>query len=547
MNASPPRAGGPPAGDAPRPTGPGSDAALLAPLGLRGPGFLAALEAARAAGDAGRELRTWLEVGDALGAVGRWDRAKVAWMRGLDVAEGSARTRSEASSFHWRMGQLSEGTRELGEAAAWYERAAETFRREGASADEAVARMALARVVFHGSGAGLAKVAARDAVLCARDANDLALIGEALELTGEIAYDLGAFDESVASLRDAVKQHEQAGHETGRVRATVALSEVLSESGQSLAAVRAIESVEALLESHESTETRGRGMGLLGLFQLELGQVDEAAQTLKKAHEWLEASGSRLRRSRLLVATARRVEKAGSRADAKPLYEQAWDLARAASDRLRLAPIAYALARCHLDLGDPVSADSVIIVALRLVQEAADLEGLAYCTELAVRIAVRLAQGQLALDRLLMLARTRGQMGDARGEIRTLKDALIATLKVPDTDLLAIAAELMEAIRRAGVSAFGPTETMEIADAMAAAGRPDFAHEIGLVEVERHLAEGRRTDAARTLIRAAHWAVAAEDRATAVDAWDQAIAIGQSIGLAEVEAWEADRAWAAEG
>jgi|GEM_PF-1543072 len=537
------------------PSGPLPDAALIAPIGMRGPAYLFALQ--QAEGLPAR-IAVWVEIGDALGTAGRWDRARMAWERGLALAESTQGTRSLAATFYWRLGQLGEGQRALGDAAHWYERAADAFRREGALGDEAMARMALARIIYHERGGGEARQHTRDAVLAAREAGAearLELLGEALEMAGEISLDLGLFDEAIASLREAVKQHERARQVEGRsdvrssdeVRATVALAEALLDSGQVLNAVTTYESIEGLVEGHESAETRGRGLGLLGIINLELGQIADAAEPLKKAHESLDAAGAVLRRARLFVATAQRLERHAGPVDALVQYEKAWVLAQTAGDDIRLAPIGYALARCFMQTGDWIRADDVIGKALTLVQNAADVEGLVRCTELGVRIALKLAQGKLALDRLMLQARSRGQIGDKVGEVRSLRTALLATLVVPDMDPEVVAGEFMECLRQTGTGVLGPTEAMETAETLAKGEYPQYASEIAIMEAERHLSEGRRSEGARTFARAAVWSLRAHDRWAAVDLWGRAVDLGEEIGLPEVEQWSIERTIASEG
>lgn len=542
-----------------------TDAALVSTLRVRGVSYMQALQQA----DERRRVALWGEIGDALALAGRLDRARMAWERGLAVAQGRQALRAEVSSIYWRLGQLCEGTRQLDEAMSWYERAADAFRRGGALADEATARMALARAAYHLSGGGEARRHVREAVLAAREADeasrsagmgeserisDIALLGEALEMSGEVALDLGHFDEAVSALRESVRQHERArlagGGETRsseEVRATVALADALLEARELLQAVTTYESVEALIDSHELPETRGRGQAILGLVNLELGKVAEATEPLKRAHEWYTMAGSTLRRARLHASTARRVESLAGPDEARAHYEKAWALAQTSQDELRLAPIGYALARCYLKLGDWVRADEVIEKSLTLVQNHGDLEGLERCTELAVRIAIKLAQGRLALDRLLLLARTRGRLGDRAGEARSLKSALLASVAVPGLEPAPVARELMECLHQVGTDALGPAEVDETAEAFEKAELFDLAGELAALEAERHLAAGRTSEAAHTLTRAAVMAIRAGDRWAAVDLWDRAIGLGRSIGLPEVEQWEIERTIASEG
>ena len=533
-----------------------ADAAILASLGVRGLTYLAQLQAA---GEA-QKIALWLDIGDALGAGGRWDRARLAWERGRSLAEASRGGRGQAVSFYWRLGQLAEGQHQLAEAATWYERAADAFARDEAPSDEAVARMALARIAFHLSGAGHAAQAARQAVLAAKGAHDAVLLGDALELAAEIELDLGQHDDAIAGFRDAARQHRlaRAGDEAGgqrpgeslspgEVRAGVGLAEALLESGQALAALRAYEAVEAFVEGHDSVETRGRGLGVLGLLKLEVGNADEAVEPLKQAHELLDSAGAFLRRARLYVAMAQRIERLQGAVEAKESYERAWFIAKRARDPVRMAPIGYALARCYLEIGQYVRADEVLGEVMRQVQDAGDLEGMVRVTELGVRVAIRLAQGKMALERMLLLARTRGRMGDRAGQVHTLRSALEVTLVVPDTETEPVATEFLEALRETGTGVLGPAETMEIAEALAKGKMLALASEVAQMEAARHLSEARRSEGARTLVKAAVWSLRAGERWTAVDLWEQALAIAHELGLPEIEAWKVERTLAAEG
>jgi tetratricopeptide (TPR) repeat protein len=523
-----------------------SHGAVLAPLGLRGPALLRRIELASAPL---ARTQAWLEAGDALAQMGRIDRARLAWMRGVEAAT-SPNSRAVAASCCWRLGQVAESMRELSDALGWYGRSADIFAREGARPDETIARMAIARVTLYAAGAGLARQAAREAVSAAREADDPALLSQALELLGEVAFELGQREDAIASLRDAVRQAERARDATAIVRASVGLADVLIESDQPLPALGALEVALPLLESHESLETRGRGMGLLGLVNLDVGELSAAAEPLKKAHEWLEAAGAHVRRARLLVATARRIEVRNSPREALPLYEQAWALASREGDvgRHRLAPIAYALSRCLLAHGDPVRADLHIIVALGMVEEAGDLEGLARCTELGVRIAARLRQGRLALERLLALARTQARLGEPLRALRTMRDALEATLGMPreTVDIAPIFEEFLELLKQRGTTLLGPGEALTTAEKLGQADHPWFASEVVVLEAERLLSEGNPTDAARAIAMAAIWATRAERRGDALELWDRAIDLGEAHDLSETEGWRVERTIATE-
>ncbi len=415
--------------------------------------------------------------------------------------------------------------------------------------------MALTRVTLRQSGAGLARQLARDAVLVARESEDKALFALSLEMSGEVSFELGTLDEAIATLRDAMRLYDELGDDMSRAQVAVALADALLETGQSLPALAALEVAMPLLESHESLEVRGRGIGLLGLVNIDIGDFEAAADPLRKAHEWLEAANTPLRRARLLVATARRIHTKVGPSQAKTLYEQAWKLAQLgeAGEKYRLAPIAYALARCQFDLGDYVRADDNVGTALSLVQEAGDLEGLARCTELGVRIAARLQAGRLALDRLLTLARAQARLGALPKALRTLRHALDATMSLPDGDVGVVCDEYMDLARQRGIAVLGPTEAIETAELFAKAGYRMFASELATMDAERQLANNRLAEAAKTFARAANWsAMAFHDTGDSdynVDSillWDRGIELAEHVGLAEVETWRTERTFVAE-
>ncbi|MFO0750024.1 MAG: hypothetical protein U1F43_30795 [Myxococcota bacterium] len=533
-----------------RPEGP---AQLLAPLGFRAMQLVVGIEEAEAAGDARQQAALWLDGGDALVNNGRVDAAVEAWERGVAAAVGADGGRAGAgprgsvrrvlSSLYWRLGQVAESQRALEAAESRYERAAELFHGEGDAADEAVARMAIARVRFHHTGAGLARPEAREAVRLASLAADPALSGEANELTSAIAFDLGDFEDARIAAREAIRYYREARDSQGEVRASIALSEVLLEAGALLQAVNALEPVEPLLEGVDSNETRGRGMALLARFQLEAGNIEAATAPMKSAQELFLAAGANLRIARFLLAVGRTLEKrsGGDPRAGIDVYKTAFEIVRREGDRLRLAPIAYAYARALHATRDNIRADEVIDLALKLTQEAGDLEGQAYCTELGVRIAVSLAQGPMALERMILLARTRARLGDHQGELRTLLGALEATLRVPDLDPVPLAEEFMECVRRTGTEHLGPSEAMEVAKRLVSANRPAFAAELAGIEGMKEEQAGHRSAAARTFAQAAFWALAAGQAADGLAFYERALALGEPLLLPETEMWRVER------
>lgn len=532
------QAGGPRAAPA-RP----SRGQLLLPLGLRAAGYELAIAEAEARGDGRALAEAWLAAGDALATIGRPERAVSVWEEAVGAALTGA-NRRVVPSIYWRLGQVTEGLGRLEAAVGWYERAADVFHREGEGADEAIARMALGRARFFLLGAGDARASAREAVAAAREAGDDGLLAESLGFSGEISLELGEVEEAVATLREAVRVNRRAARQEGEIAACVALAEALVAGGEMLQAIRTLEAVETRIEAAEDVETRGRGLGLLAVFQLEAGHLEEGTAALIKAREVLHAAGADLRHARLLVSCARRMEKLAGPRGALSAYAEAWLLAQHAREKFRLAPIAYALAACLFEVGEFVRADDVVGQALTLTNEACDLEGLAHCTELGVRIAVRLGAGKLALDRLLMLARARGRNGDHRGELRTLIGALSAASTVSEIDSGALAEEVVETLRRSGAEMLGSGEALLLADQLDGMRRVALARDVVALDGQFELNAGRPAEAARRFARAAQLALRVDDPEALADAtalFDRALAIGEARGLSEVQQWRADR------
>jgi len=530
-----------------------SVAALASPLGFRGLALKAAIDDAEARADHVAAAERWLELGDALVTIERPDRAILAWESGVAAAE---RARSSArralSSLAWRLGQVCEGQaasappaeahRLLSLADGWYERASDAFAADEDVADEAIARMALARVRYHHAGGGLARASAREAARLAKATGDDALYAEAMELAAAIALDVGDFDEVAAAAREAVRHYRKAHDPQGEVRATLSLSEALLESEQVAPAVSALTQIEAQLDAIEDPETRGRGLALMARFHLAIGQIQEATAPLEKAQAYFVEAGARLRAARLMLAVGRAVERrTRDPAAALPIYRNAWEHAKNERDRFRLAPIVFTLARVLHQTGDTIQADLLIEQALAWTQEGGDLEGLVHCVELGVRIAVKLGQGTLALDRMLLLARTRGRLGDAAGELRTLLLALDAGLKVPDLDPTALAEEFMEAVRKTGLTVLGVDEAQAVAKRLADAKRPELAIELVVIDGQTLEGAGQPQRAARAFATASSYALRAGLDHDALALLERALAIAEPLLMPEVEQWRAER------
>ncbi|MCC6622144.1 MAG: hypothetical protein IT385_12850 [Deltaproteobacteria bacterium] len=543
----------------PGPAGLGSVAALASALGVRGLALKAAIDDAEARGDHAAGAERWLELGDALAAMERADRAVVAWERGVAQAElARAAGRRSLSSLAWRLGQVfeaqaayapaGESPRLLGLADGWYERAADAFAADGDAADEATARMALARVRYHHQGGGLARGSAREAARLAKASDDDLLYAEAMELSATIAFDVGDFEEMASAAREAARHYRKAHDGQGEVRATIALAEALVETEQVAAAVSALAPIEAQLESVEHPETRGRGLALMTRFHMAVGQIDDATKALERAQAYFVEAGARLRAARLLMAVGRTIEqRVREPGAALGVYRQAWEHVKHERDRFRLAPIVYSLARVLHQTGDAIQADGLIEQAIAWTQEAADVEGLAHCVELGVRIAVKLGQGQIALDRMILLARTRARLGDSGGELRTLLLALDAALKVPGLDPTALAEEFMEAVRRTGLAFLGPDEAQAVARRLADAERPAVAAELALIDGQIQESAGKLQKAARAFATASRYALGAGERDDALTHLERAIALGEPLLLPELEDWRADRQLLVEG
>ncbi|MCA9516283.1 MAG: hypothetical protein KC635_15180, partial [Myxococcales bacterium] len=210
-------------------------------------------------------------------------------------------------------------------------------------------------------------------------------------------------------------------------------------------------------------------------------------------------------------------------------------------DKQRIAPAAYTLAKAYLEASELVLADEAIEKALAICQELGDVEGLDVCTRLGVRVAIRMSQGKLALERLKIAARVRGQLGDYAGELRYLFQALEATFHHPDLDSMSMADEFIEALRRTGPWPLEQDEMPIVAERFVKADRPGHAQEAMTIQAAADLEAGNHEAAARSFARAAEFAVQSDSPDDAASLYDQAIAIAEEEGLPELDDWRLNR------
>jgi len=517
------------------------DTERLAPLGPRGARLAYELDAARLEGRSAELARLLMDAGDALAAAGVPRAAVGAYEAAFAEAEAHPDARRVAGDAAWRAGQLAEATRRLVTAYGWYDRAAARFRADGAVADEVTALQASARCRIAVEGPVEALRLLTEAVALAREAADPSLFVSAMEQLAEVSSVLAHHDDAAARFREAARLYAELGDDAGRVRATIGLAESELDLGDHVKAVHTLSEVEPEIELGLDDETTGRGLALIARFYLESGERTLAGERFVEAIDHLSRAGATTRRAELMMAFGRKLRDIGDDIDVVPLFQTALTLFEETGDKHRMGPASYQLASAYYDAGILVRADQAIDRALALCQELGDIEGLDVCTRLGVKVAVRMGQGRLALERLKLAARVRGELGDHVGEVRYLFRSLEATMAVPDMDANAMADELMEALRRTGTRDLAPGELEEIAERLAGAECFHYAVEVMTVQATTDLEAGRREDAARAFGRAADLAVRADAREEASLLYDQAISLGAPLGLAEVREWRIHR------
>lgn len=522
----------------PRPAG--WDAGLLAALGPRGARLGYQLEVAQHEGDDGAAARILTDAGDALALEGDGRAAVAAFEEAVTHADRAGQSR-QLGDLYWRLGQVNEGLRRPVGAARWYERAAGVFASEGDVPDQVMALQASARCRIMTEGPSEALRLLQDAIDLARSQEDDALLAAAMEQAAEAAAALSYVTDALAKYREALRLFARSSDDIGRVRCTIGVAECELELGDHVRAINTLAPVETELELGLDDATAGRGLALTARFYLEAGERERALEEFKRALDLLARGGATARRADLMLAFGRSIEKTDGPQQAGALLQAALEDYERLGDRSRIGPAAYSLARCYFDAGDTIRADEAIDKALEVSQRLGDMEGLELCTELAVRIAVTMGQGKLALDRLRLAARIKGELGDFAGEVRYLLRALDATLAIPDLDAVVLADEFIEALRRSGTRFLVADELEEISDKLEAAQRPDYGREIMVLLAQAELEAGRPSGAATAFARAAGFAVRADEREEAGALWDQAIAIGVRIGMSEVGNWRIDR------
>ena len=495
---------------------------------------------ARREGDDAEAARLLAEAGDALAFEGHGRPAAATFEEALAHAAAAGATRLQGD-LAWRLGQIADALARPAQAASWYDRAARFFATEGALPDQVVALQAGARARAKTEGPAEALRILHEAVDLARTQGDDALLAGAMEQAAEAAAALSFVSDALAKYREALRLFTRLGDDLGRVRCTIGRAECELELGESVRALQTLAPVEAELDLGVDDEIAGRGLALLARFQLLAGDRTQASEQFEQAVERFGRAGAAARRAHLMLAFGRALQESDGPASALPLFQAAHLDYERLRDLSRVGPAAYSLARCYFEASDLVRADEAIDRALEVSQSLGDIEGLELCTELAVRIAVRMGQGKLALDRLRLAARVRGELGDPEGEVRYLLRALEATLAIPDLDSVVLADEFIEALRRSGTRLMRPDELRTMGEHLEAAGRPDHAREVLTLLAHAELEAGRPAEGARALAAAAGYALRADQPLEAGELWDQALAIGARLRLPEAEQWRIDR------
>ncbi len=513
----------------------------LSPLGARGAQWSYELETATDEGRNTDRMKLLTAAGDALAANGELRRARTCFDQALTVAV-ETRSRRVEGDVAWRLAQIETALGRADQAIANYERAARCFERDGDREDHCVALLAGARLKLRARGAGDALRELREAVEIARTLSEPEHLAASMEALAEAYGWLGRWDSAEASYGEAARRFRAAGSLEGTLRSTVGLAEAQLELDRHVEAIKTLAPLEESLEVLESDETKGRGLGLLAVFYLKAGQESEAKDNFERALEAFNEANATSRAATLMERFARELRRTGEPQLAAQLYGNAVTIYSDLGELTKLGPVTYRLAESHFANGDSIRADEAIEQALSVCQRLSDVEGLEVSTALALRIAIALGQGELALRRILLAARVKGELGDQQGELRYLLNALELALNVgDDLDAVGVAEALVASLRSTGPSLLGPDELSRLAEQLEAAERPAYAGEVLVMVAQGDLGNGKPAAAAAAMSEAAGYYIRADDPAAALDLWEQAIAIGEVHGLADTEHWVLER------
>ncbi len=521
-------------------------------------GLAARLEAGDAA--EGEMRAAWALAGaDALLTAGA--RAEAYALLGVARdATRAGRARAMRGDVAWRQGVVAEALGRSGEAAGHFEVAADAFGQEGTAGDEALSRMRQAEAAFAATGAIDGLRAAQEAVDAARRAQAAVWLLEALALTGELYAELGEYEAAMLRFREVLRRAGEAqtagepGVDAAALRAGVGVIEARLALGEDARAAETRAQLAAEIAGAEAVTLRARLAVIDAVLQsagagLDAAGPDEAAwrrltppdfpPQVARAIALCRSAHIFARIPRMLLQIGQRIERSEGFGAALPWLEAAAEEAAALSERLRLAPVHYALARCYGGLGRWVESDLAIAEALRRSEELGDLEGLRLCTELGVHIAVTIEVPNLAVRRLVGLARARGRGGDAAGRTRALVAAVEVARNYGLEDLRGVFEELMGALRETGAAHLAPAELSELARAMTRAEAADLAREAWELRAGLAALEGRRTEEARCLFEASQAAFLAGDQEDAEHLMERAAELAKLHGMREVRSWQA--------
>ncbi len=267
------------------------------------------------------------------------------------------------------------------------------------------------------------------------------------------------------------------------------------------------------------------------------GELHAATQGWVAGAEALAASPDWILAVPGLLGVAASLEATGDPTLSLAAAERAVAVAREAQSDPLLGDALLALSSYYEAAGQLAVADDCVVEALRCFERVRALHSAVRAHERALELAVTLEVPGLLVRRGVALARVKRDLGDARAYERGIGEALVLAIRFESDEREALAHEVADVLAGGGPAGASTADVIALGAHVAMGGLVERAHDL-LAARARAAADARRDEAAAQLFAAAaELSHELKDVATASAELQQAIRLGERLGLVDAAHW----------
>lgn len=254
------------------------------------------------------------------------------------------------------------------------------------------------------------------------------------------------------------------------------------------------------------------------------------ADVLAASQDWLLAVPG-------LLSVAAYLETSGDAALPLAAAERAVAVARESRNERLLGHALLALSTYNQAAGQLPVADDCVAEALRCFEHVRALRAAARAHERSLELAVALEVPGLLVRRGVALARVKRDLGDVSAYERGIGEALALASRLESEERAALAQEVADILGAGGLRGAPTADVIALAVHVAMSGLVERAHELLAARARAHAEARQDEDAAQLFAAAGELSDELGDAATAAAELQQAIRLGERLGLAEVAQW----------